>query len=682
MLQRTGIEFQPDRNDSTALNELAKQRSRWNKFLSQKNDRDGVCIWEDDALWHHRLQILDSLQQSTLKYVESKIFLSSHSRRIKKLKYLIRRGVPPELRGSVWWACSAASKIKETFTPSYYTDLVGDLENQRGTAAYNDIIKDLNRTFSAVLATMDKSTDTPIFPTALSHDTAISSDDNSDPNISRSLSADKSPRIQPCYTRESFLEALKRVLLAYAAHNRRVGYCQSMNYICALLLFHVRDEERVFWMLATIVEDICSNYYLPTFIGVRSDNLVLQALLAHYSPKLFAKFKATDTILEPIIMPWFLCLYINALPNYAVCRVWDCIFWQGREVLFRVALHLLNSKSKLIQEVDDFASVYSILKSENMGTENSFMLESPSKQRTLSFWNLSQNTNTLPIYQLPFSKRPRRIVSGYAFAFGLEENNTQDISTAEHLIAATFAKRLIFIRSKVYSLRSKIMHHLLSMDKLQRISASHSRPISTEIMGQGLTDTAGKSSRYSSQQGVFPEFEGTPLPTPTRDNASKLEKSLVVINTPVVSNYVPAVTSSEFITDGGLQCEESRRQSDSYVRINSSTGMKTAFFTAPRTTYLQRMSFRSDPSFHNNSMRSEACYRINSTRSESCYRIQSTCSSRGSKEKHLSLIRLGCSDFSLNNCDNCFRNLRFLYIYFLCSGCLPRKTCLSKIFIA
>ena len=645
MLKRTGIEFLPERTDTAALKELAKQRFRWNKFLSKSQVLGDISIWEDGSLWHHRLNILNPKQQSTFKYIERKFPLSSHSRKIKKLKFLIRQGVPPELRGSVWWACSAASKTKESFIPSYYADIVSDLENQKGITAYNDIIKDLSRTFSAVLATMDKHTSAATISMAHSRDTVISSDECSYVSIGHSLSIDDSPQSLPCNTSESFLAALERVLLAYAVHNRRVGYCQSMNYICALLLFHVRDEEKVFWMLATIVEDICSNYYLPTFIGVRTDNIVLQALLAHYSPKLFAHFKATDTILEPIIMPWFLCLYINALPNYAVCRVWDCIFWQGREVLFRVALHLLNSKSKLIREVDDFASVYSILKSENMGSENSFTLESPSKRRNIIFGNLSQNMNSLSTYQIPFSKRPRGTVSGYAFAFGLEENNVQDISTAEHLITATFAERLIFIRSKVYSLRSTIMQHLCSMDKMQRNSSSQSRPTSTEIIGQGLLDTAGQTSGLSLQEGVIPEFEGT-LPTPFRDT-SKCEK-LFEITPPAASSNASRFTSVEFVASGVLR-EESRRQSESFVRINSSTGTKTAFFTAPRMIYTQRMSFRSDPSLHNNSMHSESFNRIGSSRNESCYRIPST-SSRAEKEKHLSLIRLGF----------CFRSTLFV----------------------
>ena len=34
---------------------------------------------------------------------------SSKVKTTKKMKFLIRGGVPPELRGKVWWACSGAS---------------------------------------------------------------------------------------------------------------------------------------------------------------------------------------------------------------------------------------------------------------------------------------------------------------------------------------------------------------------------------------------------------------------------------------------------------------------------------------------------------------------------------------------------------------------------------------------
>lgn len=43
------------------------------------------------------------------------------------------------------------------------------------------------------------------------------------------------------------LNALRRVLVAYSVHNQEVGYCQSLNYICAVLLLFVNEED-AFWL--------------------------------------------------------------------------------------------------------------------------------------------------------------------------------------------------------------------------------------------------------------------------------------------------------------------------------------------------------------------------------------------------------------------------------------------------
>ena len=42
---------------------------------------------------------------------------------------------------------------------------------------------------------------------------------------------------------------LFNVLLAYANYDNEVSYVQGMNYIVALLLFYIQDEELVFWCL-------------------------------------------------------------------------------------------------------------------------------------------------------------------------------------------------------------------------------------------------------------------------------------------------------------------------------------------------------------------------------------------------------------------------------------------------
>jgi hypothetical protein len=45
--------------------------------------------------------------------------------------------------------------------------------------------------------------------------------------------------------------------MAYSAHNKHIGYCQSMNYVAAMLLLGLdKNEENAFWALATLIEDL------------------------------------------------------------------------------------------------------------------------------------------------------------------------------------------------------------------------------------------------------------------------------------------------------------------------------------------------------------------------------------------------------------------------------------------
>ena len=54
---------------------------------------------------------------------------------------------------------------------------------------------------------------------------------------------------------EEAQQKLRSVLSAYARRNPRVGYVQSMNYIGALLLLFMEEDE-AFWTLTAMVEDL------------------------------------------------------------------------------------------------------------------------------------------------------------------------------------------------------------------------------------------------------------------------------------------------------------------------------------------------------------------------------------------------------------------------------------------
>lgn len=52
-----------------------------------------------------------------------------------------------------------------------------------------------------------------------------------------------------------------------------------MNYIIALLLLVLDDEESVFWLFITVLENYLPDYYSSTMFGLRTDMEVLAVLV-------------------------------------------------------------------------------------------------------------------------------------------------------------------------------------------------------------------------------------------------------------------------------------------------------------------------------------------------------------------------------------------------------------------
>jgi hypothetical protein len=77
-------------------------------------------------------------------------------------------------------------------------------------------------------------------------------------------------------------------LLAYAERNSALGYCQSMNFICAILLLHMECDD-VFWCLAALVEDVLPPHWFDQVMRKHSSVLPPRTLLQLFLlPKLLA----------------------------------------------------------------------------------------------------------------------------------------------------------------------------------------------------------------------------------------------------------------------------------------------------------------------------------------------------------------------------------------------------------
>eukprot|EP01083_Nonionella_stella_P046914 125622_1 len=232
----------------------------------------------------------------------------------RDIKRMAKSGIPNELRGNLWQIL-CGSKIRQASTPpGFYQKMVLKAEMSSDRFLL-EVAKDLHRT-------------APIH--------------------------DSSGGGACCSTHELCVDtgALRRVLSAYSVFNQRVGYCQGMNFIAALLL-RFMSEEDAFWMLAHVVEQLTrvggdTFYFQRDLRGARIDTCVLIDLLNRRLPRVAAHMRTLGFSIQPITVNWLLCLFMNSVPLEATLRIWDIVFTSGVKIIFRAALAIIYMHSKRI----------------------------------------------------------------------------------------------------------------------------------------------------------------------------------------------------------------------------------------------------------------------------------------------------------------------------------------------
>ncbi|CAL8318371.1 unnamed protein product, partial [Lota lota] len=175
---------------------------------------------------------------------------------------------------------------------------------------------------------------------------------------------------------------LKRVLLAYARWNKTVGYCQGFNVLAALILEVTEGSESdaLKVMIFLIDKVLPENYFANNLQALSVDMAVFRDLLRLKLPRLSqhlyhlqkAANKEAGGSYEPPLtnvftMQWFLTMFATCLPPQTVLKIWDSVFFEGSEVLLRVALAIwerLGERIEYCQSADEFYSTMGCLTQE------------------------------------------------------------------------------------------------------------------------------------------------------------------------------------------------------------------------------------------------------------------------------------------------------------------------------
>jgi hypothetical protein len=312
-----------------------ERKAKWLKMLARLEKlgpgdlADICCRWKvsEQSSSHHSLG---------LRTFKSAVGLSNEKELLGvKMTKKIRKGVPAEMREQVWWLCSGASEKMRLCTergektyPELMLEIAAAGVDEAGLAKLPialEVEKDLHRTF---------------------------------PNNKH-------------FENEEGIATLRSILCAYGLRNPAVGYCQSMNFLAAFLLLNM-EEDRAFWVLAAIIEDILPpGYYSKHMIGSRTDQRVLLGCLKWKLPALHKHFVNIGVapengeevpLLEPLTCTWYLCIFINSLPLASSLRVWDCFMHEGRKVLLRVGLSVLKNCQPELMQCEDLCGVYEVLR--------------------------------------------------------------------------------------------------------------------------------------------------------------------------------------------------------------------------------------------------------------------------------------------------------------------------------
>jgi len=229
-----------------------------------------------------------------------------------QLRSLARGGVPPSLRPRVWRRlCESEAALEKQ---GHYFVMLLRCDEQDGGPAAAQIERDLLRTFPD----------------------------------------------HPLYTREAGITPLRRVLTAFALHNREVGYCQSMNFITALLLLFLSEED-TFWVLSHLVERSLPNFYSRGLMGVKACAYVALHYMQEKLPRLAAHVYELEFPLHDCLSKWFMHLFVRFLPSESLLRVIDVLMADGMKALVRVVLAILKLQEEELLACRAFEDLWAYL---------------------------------------------------------------------------------------------------------------------------------------------------------------------------------------------------------------------------------------------------------------------------------------------------------------------------------
>ena len=146
-------------------------------------------------------------------------------------------------------------------------------------------------------------------------------------------------------------EMLINILSALAFIRPEIGYCQGMNFIAGALIELIDEEEKIFWIFLSFIDNIDLNLlFLKNMPDYSIRVFQLNYYIKQYYPQLFIHFKKHQINPDIFFSKWILTIFANYLPFHKLYKIWDLFIIDKWKAIFRISMVLLGlMKDKLIK---------------------------------------------------------------------------------------------------------------------------------------------------------------------------------------------------------------------------------------------------------------------------------------------------------------------------------------------
>ncbi|KAK0181177.1 hypothetical protein PV327_003483 [Microctonus hyperodae] len=312
----------------------AELRELWKKAINQQvilirmeKENTRLRVRQEEATLKRIKLEYDELRSCARELVEVWDLLVSKESRIstkcdnQMLLQAIKQGVPKGKRGEVWQFLAEQFCLKQPPVdthdfPNYNTPY--DLILKQLTSQQHAILIDLGRTFP----------NHPFFSSALGPGQL----------------------------------ALFNLLKAYSLLDHEVGYCQGLSFVAGVLLLHMSEDQAFFLLRHLMFRRGLRKLYLPDMAALQLHLYQLSRLLRDRLPSVYNHFDKHEVSPTLYAAPWLLTLFASQFPLGFVTRVFDLLFLESSEVIFRVALALLEEHQEQLLLCESFEEIMEYLK--------------------------------------------------------------------------------------------------------------------------------------------------------------------------------------------------------------------------------------------------------------------------------------------------------------------------------